>query len=135
MIYMWCGSIMILQHGVILQQELPFYYYFIYKFKAHIDAANICLFQLFRVSSTKEKENVWARVRKFISKPKYEYKRPARKGLSMKILRRRTRQPSYAADSWLLFRNYRTNIHSQSQKNMLLDFIDVIVLCVCISRH
>ena len=95
---MWCVSIMILQHGVIHQQELPFYYYFIYKFKAHIDAANICLFQLFRVSSTKEKENVWARVHKFISKPKYEYKRPARKGLSMKILRR-TRQPSYAADS------------------------------------
>ena len=90
-----CGvSILILQHGVILQQGISCYYYFIYKFKAHIVALFVC-FSYFECPQL----NVWARVRKFISKPKYEYKRPARKGLSMKILRRRTRQPSYAADS------------------------------------
>ena len=38
-----CGvSILILQHGVILQQGISCYYYFIHKFKAHIVAIFVC---------------------------------------------------------------------------------------------
>lgn len=45
---------------------------------------------MFQISTEMEKENAWARVRKFISRPDYEYKRRAKKGLSLGIFRRFT---------------------------------------------